>query len=417
MVMRLLLAFIIGWLAAPLRAAEQVNIAATAINSLGIDLLTKTTQPNQNALLSSYSIQAALAMTYAGAAGATRAEMAQTLYFPKDENALHDSFWLLAWQLRAITDQSAKYAAQIKKTGGQSTPISINVANRLFGQTDYQFQPEFLDVLKSKYAAGLDSVNFAKNPATATERINAWVAKQTQDRIRNIISTGDVTELMRLVLVNAIYFRAPWSSEFKEAATKPQDFQTGDKTKIKVPTMYQQHGFGYARRDGFVVVVLPYRDPRLQFVILLPDRTNTLAAVEKKLSPQLLAECAEVDAAELKLYLPRFKFEPPSLALSQGLKGLGMKSAFSDSANFSRMTASTKSAPLRLSEVFHKTFFSLNERETEAAAATAITATQIGGRVVYGNLIEVRVDRPFLFAVQHRDTGACIFLGRLVNPN
>ena len=414
--MRKTLFLLLGLLTWPAIAAEQTRIAANSINALGIDLLTKATKPNQNALLSPYSIQAALAMTYAGADGITRSEMAQALHFPKDDVQLHDSFFSLNGQLNEITDQSAKYVTQIKKDGGLSTPITISVANRLFGQTGYEFQSAFVSVLKDKYAAPLEKVNFAKSPATATERINQWVAKQTQKRINDVIPSGALSALTRLVLINVIYFRAPWSAEFDENATKPLDFHCGDGAKVKVPTMYQLHSFGYAKRKGYTVVTLPYRDPRLQLVILSPDATNSLANLEKKLNAQLLAECSKVDSAEIKLYLPRFKFEPPSIALGQSLKALGMMSAFDDNANFSRMAKPNKQGALRVSEVFHKTFFSLNEHETEAAAATAVSITLLGMHPVPEKPIEVKVDRPFLFAVQHRDSGSCLFLGRMVDP-
>lgn len=149
MSMRKALFLLLGLLTWPAIAAEQSTVAANSINALGIDLLTKATNPNQNALLSPYSIQAALAMTYAGADGTTRSEMAQALHFPKDDVQLHDSFFALNGQLKEITDQSAKYVTQIKKDGGLSTPITINVANRLFGQTGYEFQPVFVGVLKN----------------------------------------------------------------------------------------------------------------------------------------------------------------------------------------------------------------------------------------------------------------------------
>lgn len=416
MSMRKPIFLLVGLLAWPATAAERSNVAANSINALGIDLLTKVTKPNQNALLSPYSIQTALAMTYAGADGVTRSEMAQALHFPKDDVQIHDSFFALNGQLNEITDQSAKYVAQIKKDGGLSTPITINVANRLFGQTGYEFQPAFASVLKSKYAALLESVNFTKNPVTATERINQWVTKQTQKRIRDVVPSGALSTLTRLVLVNAIHFRAPWSSEFEESATKPLDFHLGDGTKVKVPTMYQMHSFGYAKRSGYTVVSLAYRDPRLQLIILFPDTTNNLAALEKKLTAQILTECARVNASEINLYLPRFKFEPPSIALGQSLRSLGMKSAFNDNANFSRMAAPSKQGSLCLSEVFHKTFFSLNEHETEAAAATAVSLIPLGMHPLPEKPIEVKIDRPFLFAVQHRDSGACLFLGRMVDP-
>jgi serpin B len=225
---------------------------------------------------------------------------------------------------------------------------------------------------------------------------------------------------MRLVLVNAIYLKAPWAQEFSTNATKPRPFHLNGGQAQNVPTMERQDRFGYAQQDGYRVVTIPYSGNDIQFLILLPDAVDGLAALEAKLTPQLLTTAANPGIADLNLELPRFKLEPPLLRLSEALKELGMKSAFDQpegSANFDRMAPRQPDDYLKISEVFHKTFLELDEKGTEAAAATAVMMMRVTSAVgKKPQPIEVRVDRPFLFAIQHRPSGACLFLGRVTNP-
>lgn len=157
----------------------------------------------------------------------------------------------------------------------------------------------------------------------------------------------------------------------------------------------------------------------LQFVILLPDTTNDLTTLKTTLTPELLEQCAALKTQELILHLPKFRFEPPTLSLSNTLKALGMKKAFDEpkgNADFSGMAVQRPDDYLYISEVFHKTFIAVDEQGTEAAAATAVIVMRTSGIPEPTKPIEVKVDRPFLFAIQHRASGACLFLGQVVDP-
>lgn len=410
-------------------AADATATAATAINSLGVDLLAKTTKPDENALLSPYSIQSALAMTYAGADGVTRDEMARVLHFPKDDAKMHSSFSALSETLKDMVTRSTKYTERNKEQGDDRVRTTLEVANCLYGQSGYEFRPAFLDIARTNYSAPLEMMDFEKNSAAELKRINEWVETQTHQRIRNLIPDGGINGQTCLVLVNAIYFKASWADEFLERKTKPLPFSLANGTTVTVPTMEKSAAFFYEKREGYSVVGLPYfylhllsagaeppkRDNRLQFLILLPDTTNGLPALEKKLNAGLLASCAKIQRQEISLYLPKFKLEPPTLPLAKSLQKLGMKSAFDipgGTANFNRMSPSRKNDRLFISEVFHKTFLKLDEGGTEAASATGISMTKGGAH----RTVEVRVDRPFLFAIQHRESGASLFLGRMVDP-
>lgn len=399
-------------------AASDVSTAVQSVSALGLDLLGQGTASNANALLSPYSIQSALAMTFAGAAGDTRAQMARVLHYPADETELHRSFAALQRALAGVQKTTAERATNAKRLGGPGEPITLTVANRLFGQQGYDFRQPFLDLARDQYSAPLQPLDFTRNAAAATRTINAWVEDQTRQRIRDLIPPDGLDRDTRLVLVNTIYLKAPWMEEFRESATKLQPFHIKGGAAQEVPTMSRQARMGYSKREGFSLVTIPYSGGQMQFVVLLPDAPAGLSALEAKVTPDILASCASAPAAELQLYLPKFKLEPPLFRLGKVLRALGMKSAFNEpkgSANFDRMAPRKPDDYLYISEVFHKTFLALDEQGTEAAAATAVTMMRATSAVI-AKPIEVRVDRPFLFAIQHQPSGACLFLGRVTDP-
>ena len=388
----------------PLRAANDTATAATAINALGIDLLAKTGKPTENALLSPYSIQSALAMTYNGAAGKTRDEMETALHFPKDNTQLNKSFAALNKGLSAAIAKS--------KAEGPNAEVDLSTANRMFAQKGHQFQQAFFDTLKNDYGASPEQLDFISAPDPARKLINAWVAEQTHKRIEGLIPPDGLTKMTRLVLVNAIYFKATWQDQFENANTHPAPFQIGGTKTVEVPAMTNLQSLGYAKRHGYTVVTLPYGGADIQFVILLPDKPDELPALESKLTPALLAGCANLKPAEVHLWMPKFKLQPATMRLGDALQALGIKLAFSQDADFSGITGDKS---LYISDVFHKTYLSLDEHGTEAAAATAVEL-DAKGIAEPGEPVEVHVDHPFLFAIQDCKTGACLFLGRVTDP-
>jgi serpin B len=405
--------------ASSLSAADSSKTAASSINELGIDLLAHAAKPQENTALSPYSIQIALAMTYAGAEGDTREQMARVLHYPANETDVSRSFAALQTALAELTDRTAKLVADSKKSGGPSEPITLTVANRLFGQQGYDFRPAYLTLLKETFGAPLEAIDFASDPAAATKHINASVEKQTRERIRDLIPANGLDKDTRLVLANAVYLKAPWAQEFSEKATQPRPFHLADGQSIDVPTMTRKDSYGYAKREGFVAVTLPYSGGDLQLLVLLPDTATGLPNLESQLTPALLMDCARLKSEEVLLYLPRFKLEPPLFALRDMLETLGMESAFDvpqGSANFDAIAPRRPNDYLYISNVFHRTFVEVDEKGTEAAAATAVVMMRATAHFEEAKPIEVRVDRPFLFAIQHRPSGACLFLGRVVDP-
>jgi len=402
------------------RATTNFDLAAKATNELAVDLHRQLATGNENLCVSPFSIESALAMTFAGADGDTRTEMARVLHFPSDASAVAASFASLQHSLEEMTVKTAELVKKSKEFGGPSEPITLNIANRLFAQKDYDFRQNFLSLVKQNYGAGFEPLDFTANPAAAAQHINKWVADQTRDKIRDLIPVEALNKLTRLVLANALYLKAPWSDAFSEKATQPEPFHVRGGAPVNVPMMRKRARFGYAKREGFTAVSLPYASDDLQFLVLRPDDVNGLRALESKLTADVLAECAKLGEQDVDLHLPKFKLEPPTIALAEKLQALGMKSAFDiprGSANFDKIAPRKSNDYLYISNVFHKTFIAVDEKGTEAAAATAVVmmrATAIARPKPPP--IEVKVDRPFVYAIQHVPSGVCLFLGRVTDP-
>jgi len=377
--------------------------AAQSINEGGLRIFCAVGQKNDgNICLSPYSIQAAMAMTYAGAQGSTMSQMAEALGFPQSPAELADGFQKLDAALAASAER-----------GGKDT--ALHVANRLFGATGFSFRPAFLDLLKLQFSAPLEELDFQKNPSAAADLINAWVEQQTEKRIQNLIPQNALDKTTTLVLVNALYLKIPWAEEFFAGATKDLPFLVSGRDKADVPTMARTGSFGYSGLPGFQAVAVPFRGGQFQFLILLPEKPG---AVEPPSAP-LLEQCASLPRRDVSLFLPKFKLEPPTISLADTLKSLGIKAAFDiphGSADFGGMAPRKPDDYLYLSDVFHKTFFALDEKGVEAAAATAVVMMRATAMPVQREPLEVRVDRPFFFAIQHIPTSACLFLGRITDP-
>ena len=351
-----------------------------------------------NLCLSPFSIQSALAMTYGGAEGKTRSEMAAALDFPADASALAASFESLNASLLKSAER-----------GGKDT--SLNVANRLFGAKGFAFRPAFLALCKDRFGAPLEKMDFRANPAAAAQHINQWVEKQTADRIRNLIPENALAKDTTLVLANALYLKTPWAEEFSK--TSDLIFHVDGGGGGNVPAITRTDSFGYRKAGGFTLVGVPFRGGEFQFLILLPDGPLP------PLTDDILSAGIKLPCADVALTLPKFRLEPPTLPLGEILQSLGMKSAFDipeGSADFDGIAPRKPDDYLYISDVFHKVFFALDEKGIEAAAATAVVMMRATAMPIHREPVEVRVDRPFYFAVQHVPTGACLFLGRITDP-
>jgi serpin B len=400
------------------QGATSFELAAKATNELGVDLHRQLATGDENLCISPYSINSALAMTFAGADGETRTEMARVLHFPNADDVAA-SFSALQKSLEQMSAKTAELAKNSKKFGGPSEPITLNIANRLFAQKSYHFREAYLSFVKQNFGGAFELLDFVGDPSAATQRINKWVADQTRDRIRDLIPGGALDKTTRLVLANALYLKAPWAKEFSQNGTQSEPFFVRG-APVDVPMMRKTTNFGYARREGFTVVSLPYAGNELQFVVLLPDDINGLRGLESTLSGDVLAGCAKIEKRDVDLHLPKFKLEPPTITLAKQFEALGMKTAFDrpkGSANFDKMAPRTRDDYLYISQIFHKTFIAVDEKGTEAAAATAVA--MLAGSALMSPPpppVEVKVDRPFVYAIQHVPSGVCLFLGHVTDP-
>ena len=354
-----------------------------------------------NLFYSPYSISLALAMTYAGARGETAEEMATTLEFLLEQDNLHPAFNWLDTELASRGE-----GAQGKDGEG----FRLNIVNAIWGQKDYSFLTEFLDVLAENYGAGLRILDFVTQAEESRLAINRWVSDQTEGCIEDLIPPGAIDALTRLVLTNAIYFNAAWEHPFDKKTTANGPFYLLDGGQISVPMMKQTESLGYTEGEGYQAVELLYDGDELSMVILLPA-SGDFQAFEKELQAQKVNDIISgLQPAEVALTMPRFEFTS-EFGLKDTLAGMGMQDAFSPGdADFSGMTGNLE---LFVSDVIHKAFVSVDEAGTEAAAATAVimpTAAPPEHRV------EVTMDRPFIFLIRDIETGAILFAGRVLNP-
>ncbi len=369
-------------------------------SAFAFDLYQALRESDDNLFYSPYSISLALAMTYAGARGETEQQMADTLHFILSQNHLHPAFNRLDIEL-SQRGEGAK--------GKDGEGFRLNIVNAIWGQQDYEFLNQFLDVLAENYGAGLRLLDFSSAPEESRITINDWVSDRTEGRIEDLIPQGLINRLTRLVLTNAIYFNAAWQNPFQEDATRDGKFYLLGGEEITVPMMRQTDGFGYGEGHGYQAVELPYDGRELSMLILLPQ-PGDFEAFQRSLNAQRVEEIIEIlENRQVRLTMPKFEFES-EFSLRETLAALGMPVAFSGGADFSGMTGNRD---LFIADVVHKAFVSVDEAGTEAAAATAVVMQMTA---VPGMPVEVTIDRPFIFLIRDIETGAILFIGRVVNP-
>ena len=353
-----------------------------------------------NLFYSPYSISLALAMTYAGARNETAEQMANTLQFLLDQERLHPAFnWLDA--------ELAKRGEGAQGKDGEG--FRLNIVNAIWGQKGYEFLPAFLDVLAENYSAGLRIVDFINETERSRVAINDWVSDQTEGRIEDLIPQGAIDKLTRLVLTNAIYFNAAWAYPFDDDVTTDGPFYLLDGGQVTVPMMKQTESFRYTEGEGYQAVELPYDGGELSMVILLPEAGKFQVFEETLSAQQVDAIINDLQSTRVALTMPRFEFDS-EFSLKDALADMGMPIAFSSSADFSGMTGN---CDLFISEVIHKAFVAVDEAGTEAAAATAVIMPTAAPPEPP---VEVTIDHPFIFLIRDIDTGAILFVGRVMNP-
>jgi len=374
----------------------DVKTLVESNTAFALDLYQLLKTDKDNLFFSPYSISTALAMTYAGAKANTARQMFQVLHFTLRQKQLHLTFGDLEARLNALRKKE---------------DIELRVANALWTQKDYQFLQQFFDVVKQNYGAELSYADFKTAHESARREINAWVERQTNDKIKDLIRPGVLNALTRLVLANAIYFKGFWISQFDESATQNDKFYLAPDTAVDVPMMRQEHKFNYMEDDNLQVLELPYVGDHLSMIVLLPKRVEGLTAVEGSLTTEALSALLDrLRKRTVMVYLPRFKLTS-QFSLENTLASLGMPDSFKPGiADFSGMDGTRM---LYISAVVHKAFVDVNEEGTEAAAATGVVV-----RVTSAPAAPTvfRADHPFTFLIRDNRSGSILFLGRVVDP-
>lgn len=377
------------------RAITQLTPSLSAVvhgnNAFAWSLYAELDQGQDNLFLSPFSISAALGMTYAGARGQTADEMKNVLHIELDDAAYHASFGALLGDL----------AGPHRGRGYQ-----LDIANRLFGQQGFDFNSDFLQLTSDDYGAPLQQLDFKRDPDGSRQTINGWVEDQTQNRIKDLLGPGTITVDTRLVLANAIYFKARWASRFDPKDTRDADFTRADGSTSKVPMMGNFGTYGLYTDSDVSVIELPYQDNELSMVVILPAAKDGLPALEAALTGDKVDSWIQSlsEAHEVSVGLPRFTMTH-SVPLKQTLIDMGMTLAFSDQADLSGIAPG-----LMLTDAVHKAFVLVDEEGTEAAAATAVVAgTTSAGPAFYA-------DHPFVFLIRDKLTGSILFMGRVEDP-
>jgi serpin B len=358
-----------------------------------------------NFLFSPYSVSSALVMAYAGAGGETAEEMARVLRLAGVKKP-HSA-------MRSLTE---RFDAAREDTGKGV----FSAANRVWVDKSEELLPSYTDLVWLDYGGGVEPLDFKRDAEDARRIVNEWTARETRGKVQDLLQAGDVDRNTRLVLTNAVYFSSGWARPFEPKLTSPEPFHAGQNETRDVPMMRITDSFSYGETPDLQFVRLPYRLPGFSLLVLLPRASGGLSrmeALEKALSPRQIAEwISGMTFRSVSLSLPKFRSEE-RYSLSDILAELGMRRAFSLDADFSEMVREpvNEDGVLHIDSLIHQAFIELDEKGTEAAAATAVTMARVTS-FRPETPVEFCADRPFAYCLMDDRTGVILFMGRLSSP-
>ena len=378
----------------------QVTELVQGNTTFALDLYkTVTKHNNTNLIYSPYSISLAFSMVYAGAQRETEAQMAHVLHF-LPQTMQHQTF-------NALDQHIANLPRQVGQ-GVKGETFQFHNVNAVWGQQGFPFEQDYLNILAQQYGAGLHTVDFVQNPGESRELINTWVAQRTNNRIKDLMPVETITPQTRLVLVNAIYFKASWLFPFDTSSTRNGAFTLLDGSEVRVPLM-KQHTVRapYLETDTYQAIQVPYLGQTVDMLMVLPKQGH-FESIEDQLNTTLFNTIREgAQERDVTLTMPRFDVKT-SLDLEPLLQDMGMSNPFTASADFSKIA---NDQGLFISAAVHQGTITVDEHGTEATAATGIAMNASGMQRADMNL-----NHPFIFAIIERKTGTVLFLGRVVNP-
>ena len=371
-----------------------------ANNQFAFDLYEELKSGEGNIFYSPYSISAALGMTYEGANGKTAEEMKEVFHFPDN---LKENF-----------------AATYNDINSGSDDYELKTGNALWVQKDYPFLESYMSLVERYYGGKAANVDFVNEPEKTRQTINSFIEQQTNDRIKDLIPPGVLNAMTRLVITNAIYFKGTWEWEFDKSDTYDGDFRVDQDTAVRVPMMFmepEKARFNYADLGELQILELPYKGGELSMLILLPKQGKSFETGEDYYYTPGDIELSKLEEYKDQMeetsldaiHLPKFEFETKYF-MRDALSAMGMPAAFSMAADFSGMDGTQD---LFVSEVIHQAFVKVDEKGTEAAAATAVVMDLKAAMPTK----VFKADHPFIFMIQQKDTGNILFMGRVVDPS
>lgn len=386
--------------ASPADSARDLQGLVDGNTKFALDLYRQLKGNGENIFFSPYSISEALGMTYVGARAETESQMAKALCFSLDQTRLHHAFADLRHQLGARQQEDS---------------VELDIANMLWPQSGYKLKPEFLNTCKQAYGVEIRQLDYVGNTEGSRQTINSWVAERTRNKILDLIPPNVLGPVTRLVLTNAVYFKAAWKAAFDSLQTQDAPFILANSETTYRKFMNRQAQFLYTQTPTAQVLQIPYRNDGFSMLILLPKAVDGLPKLEESLTADSIRNWrAHLQTNIVNVFLPKFKLTS-TFRLKELLASLGMTNAFDSTADFSGVTDQDR---LCINEVIHKAFVYVSEEGTEAAAATAVVMGMIETSVgLEPTIIQFRADHPFLFLICENSTGAVLFLGKLTDPS
>lgn len=377
---------------------EHIEALVAGNNRFTINLYAQLKNTGDNVFFSPYSISAALAMVYEGAREKTATELESVFNFPSSNEQRRNAF-------KAIQNQ-------LNNIGGGN---KLSIANALWIQNNYNLLPNYIATVQNFYSSKVQKLDFVKSTANAEKKINQWVANKTNNRITDIIIPGTLPADTQVLLTNAIYFKGNWKNPFEARLTESQDFYLNTSLKTKAPLMHLQDHFFYVETDNMQLLEIPYKDNKVSMWVILPKELTNMSAVEKSLSVEKLKEWrSKLEYREVNAFIPKFKFRTNYSTMEETLQQMGVHAAFSPEADFSGITPISKRR-LSIDKVVHQTFIEVNEKTTEAAAATAVIMSTKAAMVPNPPIV-FRADHPFIFLIQDTERGNILFFGKVNDP-
>lgn len=380
---------------------DDADLAGQAVTAFGADLfraISTDASDDADVIVSPLSVAIALAMLEPGAVGPARDDLRQALGIT-DPNAFHAS-------MNALVQDLESRRATSFNPGEEPGEIALRVADAAYLQRGYPFEPAYLQAVGASYGPVLNEVDFGPDPDAVAHRINEWVADNTDDRIRDLIGDGVLRQETVLALVNALYLKASWMSVFEKAATAEAAFTLDDGSRTTVDMMHSRSDAS-ARNDSWVAATKAYVGG-LAAQFILPDR-GRFEQVAADVGG-VVRQFEERRTAGAVLAVPRFTSRF-SVELSPALRALGLERLYQPAG----LTGIAPDPRLRLDKAIHQAFVAMDEKGTEAAAATVLTGVATSGPA--SPPVPVVLDRPFLFRIFDQRSGATLFLGRVLDPH